>query len=68
MCIFSTHYLRSFYAGDVIEDPEYENDDKRTSTSSEIPSYYADDIAFFLAYRDPAVLVTAANPATAVLR
>ena len=45
MCIFSTHYLRSFYAGDVIEDPEYENDDKRTSTSSEIPSYYADDIA-----------------------
>ena len=42
-----THGLRSYYADDAIEeDPEYENMDKRASTSfSEIPSYYADDIA-----------------------
>ena len=39
-----THVLRSYYADDAIEDLEYENVDKRASTSSDIPSYYADDV------------------------
>ena len=40
-----THSLRSYYADDAVEDPEYENVDKRASASSDIPSYYADDVA-----------------------
>ena len=39
-----THDLRSYYADDAVEDPEYENVDKRASASSDIPSYYADDV------------------------
>ena len=40
-----THDLRSYYADDAVEDAEYENVDKRASASSDIPSYYADDVA-----------------------
>ena len=44
-CRLCIHDLRSYYADDAVEDPEYENVDKRVSASSDIPSYYADDIA-----------------------